>query len=241
MSSPAATSGNLTNPFDEINAAPGSCRLSPATSSAASLDSIRENASFTTESFAFRSSIDVNRRRAAASASSATTYSTEEHDQDADESDLLSGTPAFRDSLEVVRANMARKRTRATTESDREPLLLHHLPHRDSLDLPRERAAREMVAKRHARAQKVTHRACATVKALVGSALARAKAMCGNRSDSIRDRPIRVLYSTGHKMRSPDYDAWEHAPTRLEHLEDLAHADGFTDVAAWCRLEGIRY
>lgn len=65
--------------------------------------------------------------------------------------------------------------------------------------------------------------------------------MCGSSTSSMRDRPIKVLYSTGHKMRSQDYDAWEHGTTRLEHLEELANADGYTDVAAWCRREGIRY
>jgi hypothetical protein len=41
-------------------------------------------------------------------------------------------------------------------------------------------------------------------------------------------------------MVSRDYEAYEYGVTRLEALEILAKADGTTDVAAWCRREGIR-
>lgn len=225
----AATSSNtcnLVNPFEDIN---NVFSDSYEVSSISSFDL----AGSTPESFAFRSSLDISHaRRRAASFATATSYGSEE----STENDPFSTNFTFRDSLEIVRDNVARKHARDADETESQLPLLSH---KDSLDLPREQRAREIATKRRARALKATHKACTKAKALVGSALANIKGVYG--SGSIWGRPIKVLHSTGHKMRSPDYDAYEHGTTRLEHLETLAKADGFSDVAAWCRLEGIRY
>lgn len=123
----------------------------------------------------------------------------------------------------------------------------HYVWHKNSFDLPRARLIQENAAARSAHALKFKQRFCARARALAGAALARvtcSRVPSGDMIDidiSVNGRPIEIIRSSGHKMCSRDYDAYEYAScTRLEYLERLATADGFSDLATWCLLESIR-
>ena len=102
-----------------------------------------------------------------------------------------------RDSLEIAHMNIARKRQRSAVWS-------HHVPHRDSLDLARERAAaRDAGNKRRSFKQGV----CTGFRAKVGAALAKAKSGCpldGSKVEedtSVKGRPtIVILQHTVRKL-----------------------------------------
>jgi len=82
----------------------------------------------------------------------------------------------------------------------------HYIPHKDSLDLSRERATRDVVTKRRSLKQRVCSRFQAVVT-ITGAALARAKSGCsldGSKSehdDSFDGRPkIEILQHTVRKL-----------------------------------------
>jgi hypothetical protein len=265
MSDNAATCGTTNNFSASPEESIAYCLALVSSSATSTMSSFDLNGP-SEESFPCRDSIDVARTRLGRRLSSATSST------DDSLSVLSTGDLPSRDSLEVARESIALKheRQRAAHSSAAVSTAAgttigfalargsdlnaarpwaHHIAHKNSIDLPRERIVREKVAHRRAHALRFKQRFCAKVEALAtsfGTACTRAKCVCfhkglmPDKDISVNGRPIEILRSTGHKMVSRDYEAYEYGVTRLEALEILAKADGTTDVAAWCRREGIR-
>lgn len=112
-----------------------------------------------------------------------------------------------------------------------------------STSLPRSLAARKQAAE--GRRASLASRARGALKGAAGRCFALRSSGRGGGDDSasrvgVRGRDITVVFNTGHRMESRDYDAYQSGLARRKALEIRARDDG-VPLEAWCRMEGIRY
>lgn len=201
-------------------------------------------------SFAFRSSLDLARARLSAAASSTTSApaSTGSSSSAAPVATKTteptpSGEITFGHSLSrtVARATAAPRPVSAN--SSIQPWS-YELKHVSSTSLPRSLAARKQAASvRKGTRPSLASRARGALKGAAGRCFALRAGRGGDDSASrvgVRGRDITVVFNTGRRMESRDYDAYESGLARRKALKIRARDDGMS-IEAWCRMEGIRY